>query len=72
MLSSERYHNIHHTIIASHITNTEIGNILEGKEAQNKLTIKNVDDWIEDKISFSFQLINKSNLITKLFVCPLY
>ena len=72
LLSFERYHNTRHTIIVSHITNKETAIISEGKEAQNMLSNKNVNDWIEDKISSSFQLINESNLITKLSVCPLY
>ena len=64
LLSSEQYHNTHHTIILSHITNKETGNILEGAEAQNMLANKqmtankNVNDWIEDKINFGFRLIN--------------
>lgn len=51
-------------IILSDITIKETANILEAKQAQNmlankKMTVnKNVNDRIEDKINFGFQLIN--------------
>lgn len=51
-------------IILSDITIKETANILEAKQAQNMLANKkmtankNVNDRIEDKINFGFQLIN--------------
>lgn len=51
-------------IILSDITIKETANILETKQAQNMLANKkmtankNVNDRIEDKINFGFQLIN--------------
>ena len=51
-------------IILSDITIKETANILEAKQAQHMLANKkmtankNVNDRIEDKINFGFQLIN--------------